>query len=128
MEAKIDKGYAANAEAIDHLTLECATHGYSKAQIAACIGISKNTLYKWARDIPRFAEVLDRAQTLSQAWWEGRAMDGHAQSVIGGSVWHKSVAARFPEEYADRQEVGTIGETGKVTEIKWKVVDVGDND
>jgi hypothetical protein len=114
--------YLAHADAIDHMTLECGAHGYSHAQMAACLGISVTTLRKWAKNHPRFADVLERATTLSQAWWEGRAQDGTANSRIGPSVWHKSVAARFPADYADRQEVGTIGETERKTAIKWKVV------
>jgi transcriptional regulator with XRE-family HTH domain len=115
--------YDQNADAVDHLTLECGAHGYSRAQIAACIGISKERLNVWARDNARFAEVLERATTLAQAWWEGRAMDGTAQAKIGGTVWHKSVAARFPHEYADRQEIGPMGGAGRASEVRWTVVD-----
>lgn len=111
-----------HADAIDHLTLECGASGYSRAQIAACIGVSKQTLDNWVRDNPRFAGVMDRAMTLSQAWWEGRAMDGTAHARIGGTVWHKSVAARFPADYADRTEVGAIGEADRVQRINWRVV------
>jgi len=115
--------YLARADEIDHLVLECGAHGYSYAQIAACIGISRDRLNLWAKEHPRLAEVLDRAQTLSQAWWEGRAMDGTANQRIGATVWHKSMAARFPHDYADRQEVGTIGESGRVAKVEWKIVD-----
>lgn len=113
--------YVMHADAIDHLALECGAHGYSRSQIAACIGISRNTLNDWAKRHPRFAEVLDRADTLAQAWWEGRAQDGTANQRIGPSVWHKSVAARFPHDYADRQEIGPIGEGGRVQRITWKI-------
>lgn len=115
--------YQAYADQIDHLVLECGAHGYSKAQIAACIGVSTTTLTHWAREHPRLAEVLDRAHTLAQAWWEGRAMDGTANGRIGGTIWHKSMAARFPHDYADRQEVGDIGASGRASEIRWNIVD-----
>lgn len=114
--------YLGHADAIDHLTLECGAHGYSRAQIAACIGISRGTLAQWAKDHPRFAEILQRADTLSQAWWEGRAQDGTANARIGPSVWHKSVAARFPHDYADRTEIGPIGEGERRTRINWHIV------
>jgi len=115
--------YEQNADAVDHLALECGAHGYSRAQIAACIGISKQLLATWIKDYPRFTEVMERADTLAQAWWEGRAMDGTAQSRIGGTVWHKSVAARFPHEYADRQEIGPMGGAGRASEVRWNIVD-----
>lgn len=113
--------YAQNPDAIDHLVLECAAHGYSRAQIAACLGVSYQTLGLWVKNHPRFADVMERALTLSQAWWEGRAMDGTANSLIGQTVWSKSIAARFPEDYAERQEIGGIGEVAR--SIKWRVVD-----
>jgi hypothetical protein len=115
--------YLANADAIDHLVLECGAHGYSRAQIAACIGVGRNTLDRWSKEHPRLAEVLERADTLAQAWWEGRAMDGTANQRIGAAIWGKSMAARFSHDYADRIEQGAIGESARVTEIRWKVVD-----
>lgn len=115
--------YTVHADEIDNLVLECGAAGYSLAQIAAVIGISINTMRNWMRDVPRFAAVVDIARTRSQAWWEGRAMDGTANDLIGPSVWAKSVAARFPADYTDRQEQGGIGDGGKIEKIKWEVVD-----
>lgn len=117
--------YIENADAVDHLVLECGAHGYSRAQIAACLGISKGHLTEWVKEYPRLAEVMARADTLAQAWWEGRAMDGGAQSIIGGTIWSKSMAARFPDQYADRVEQGAIGAgAARAQKVEWVVVDV----
>ena len=51
-----------------------------------------------------------------------RLLQGTASQKIGGTVWHKSVAARFPDDYADRLEQGTIGEGAKRQSLTWKVV------
>jgi hypothetical protein len=118
--------YTRYADEIDQLALECGAHGYSRTQIAACIGISRHTIADWVKKHPRFADILDRADTLAQAWWEGRAQDGTANQRIGPSIWHKSVAARFPHDYADRTEVGAIGDGARVQRITWKVKRVGD--
>lgn len=118
--------YLQHADEVDHMTLECGAAGYSRAQIAACLGVSRETLKAWTKRHPRFAEVLERADTLSQAWWEGRAMDGTANARIGGSVWAKSMAARFAHDYADRIEQGAIGAGGARQAIEWKVVDTQD--
>lgn len=96
--------YKTNSDTIDNLVLRCGAEGYSDAQIAACIGVSKVTLHNWISDYPQFREIYNRAKTLSQSWWEGAAMRGTANSVIGGSVWSKSMAARFPEDYTERKE------------------------
>lgn len=116
--------YAERSEEIDELVLQCGAAGYSEAQTAACIGVSKAMLQAWAREYPHFAAVLSRASTLSQARWEGMAMDGTAQGLIGQTVWTKSMAARFPDDYTDRQEQGRIGEAGEIREIRWSVVPV----
>lgn len=97
--------YTRHADEIDLVVLNCGAHGYSLAQMAACIGVATSTLRDWSNNSERFASVLDRARTLSQAWWEGRAMDGTAQNTIGASVWVKSVTARFPQDYAERREL-----------------------
>jgi hypothetical protein len=115
--------YLPHADAIDHVALECGAHGYSRTQIAACIGISRDTLTKWIARYPRFAEVMQRADTLSQAWWEGRAMDGTAQSRIGGTIWAKSMQARFPADYTERVEQGAIGDGARLSKIEWEIVD-----
>lgn len=99
--------YVKHADEIDLLILNCGANGYSLAQMAACVGVSTKNLHIWAADSERFASVLERAKTLSQAWWEGRAMDGMAQNHIGASVWVKSMTARFPHDYAERRELSS---------------------
>lgn len=96
--------YTSHADEIDLLVLQCGAAGYSYAQTAACIGIAVSTLHNWSNQYPRFHSVLERAQTLSQAWWEGRAMDGTANTLIGGHIWARSMAARFRKDYTERQE------------------------
>lgn len=119
--------YLQNADAVDHVVLECGAHGYSRAQTAACLGISRETLTAWVKTYPRLAEVMQRSETLAQAWWEGRAMDGTAAARIGGQVWSKSVAARFPHDYADRIEQGDIGAgAARAQKIEWEIVDPKD--
>jgi len=110
------------ADELDHLILSCGAAGYSYAQTAACIGISNKTLKSWAVQHPRLRSILERSNTLAQAWWEGRAMDGTANAKIGSTIWNKSMSARFPQDYTERQEVGKFGEAAEVTEIKWNVV------
>ena len=110
--------YQSKSEEIDELVLQCGANGYSYAQTAACVGVSTQTLKKWAVEFPQFAEILDRAHTLSQAWWEGRAMDGVANNLIGGNIWVRSMAARFPADYTERRE-----DTQKITQTS--TLDVG---
>lgn len=114
--------YKMNHDEIDDLVLRCGACGYSRAQMAACIGISKETLQAWLKDYPQFREVMLRAQTLAQSWWEGRAQDGTANALIGASIWSRSMAARFPSEYTERQETGSMGEAEKIEEVRWSVV------
>lgn len=96
--------YTQHADEIDLLLLRCGAAGYSFAQMAACIGVATRTLKEWAGASERCASVLERSKTLSQAWWEGRAMDGTANNLIGSTVWAKSMAARFREDYTERHE------------------------
>lgn len=99
--------------------IELGRLGKSPAQIAADIGVAKQTLANWGEAHPEFLAALTRAKTLEQAWWEDAAQNGQAQSVIGASVWAKSAAARFREDYTERQEQKLTGEVVAVIERRF---------
>lgn len=79
--------------------------GKSKAWMAAEIGISKQTLYDWEKAHPEFLDATTRAVTFSQQWWEDAGQSGMAADKFNSAVWVKNMAARFREEWTERQEV-----------------------
>lgn len=103
--------------------VELGREGKSKAQIAAELDVCRNTLDNWAEAHPEFLRALTRARDLSQAWWEDQGQAGiHLGSGFNASLWAKSMSARFPDDYTERQKREVTGKDGgpveKVTTIK----------
>lgn len=76
--------------------------------MAAELGISKQTFYDWEKANPEFLDATTRAVTLSQQWWEDAGQNGMVASLFNSTVWSKNMAARFRDEWTDRQEISGV--------------------
>lgn len=97
------------------LVIEMGKRGYSKVQIAAELGIAKSTLPVWEQANPEFSDALTRAMTFSQSWWEQKGQD--CLIMPGGmsfqsSVWSRSMAARFPDDWREKTATELSGPNG----------------
>lgn len=101
--------------------------GKSKVWMAAEIGVAKSTLQLWEKVHPEFSAALSRAMTLSQRWWEDEGQCGMRADKFNGQVWGRSMAARFPEDWREQQNIDLNG-TLQVTEIKRTIVDPRNQD
>lgn len=80
--------------------------GQSKAEIAATLDVTRETLNEWAKVHPEFSDALHRAQEYSLAWWEGRARQNLTTTGFQAGLWKQAMSGRFPAEpYRERQEV-----------------------
>ena len=108
--------------------LEWGRAGKSRAWIAAELGVCKQTLVNWEQSHPNFLAALKRAKVLEQQWWEDAGQMGMVSPVFGGSVWARSMAARFPDDWREKSEQD-VNLNGKlVTEIKRTIIDPRDSD
>lgn len=85
------------------IVIEAGARGESEVGMAVACGLPRVTMRGWAKQHPEFSTALLMAKDLSQKWWEDAARSGHAQSVIGPTIWKHSVASRFREDYGERQ-------------------------
>jgi DNA-binding XRE family transcriptional regulator len=53
-----------------NIILSRARHGYDEDQLARFIGITRETMRKWAKLDKYFAEALDIALTISRDFWQ----------------------------------------------------------
>lgn len=86
------------------------TEGKSRAQIAAALCVSRQTVLNWAEAHPEFAAALDEAREAAQAWWE----DVGQRAVLGmkdfpAAAFIFQMKNRFPAEYRDRHEHDVTG-------------------
>lgn len=89
------------------VVIRCGAEGKSRAQIAAELEVSRNTVHEWSQAHPEFADALQRAKDLELAWWEEVARKGvNKGSQVNATLWGRAVSGRFPTEpYRERTEV-----------------------
>jgi transposase len=102
--------------------------GRSLTQMASRLDVDRETLNYWADHYPDFSAALTRAKVHAQNWWEDKGQDGLADRNFNAPLWHKNVASRFREDYADRKEV-TGANGGPIQQsVTLRTLDVSDLD
>ncbi len=84
--------------------LEWGRQGKSRTWMAANLGCDRRTLDNWADVHPKFFRALSYAKALEQAHWEDLGHFGLSADKFNNGVWSKSMAARFPDEWREKQE------------------------
>lgn len=106
--------------------IELGKLGLSVVEMAAQIGVSRNTLEtNWPEQHPEFLEALTHARECSQAWWESMGRVNLVMAPQSGnfqaSVWSRSMAARFPNDWREKTESkSSVDVTGGVVMIPAK--------
>lgn len=88
--------------------------GMSVVEMCADIGVARNTLEAlWPAAHPEFKEAFAHARHLSQAWWESMGRVNLIMPPNSGtfqaSVWSRSMAARFPADWREKNETTHAG-------------------
>lgn len=91
------------------LVLGLGKEGKSFTQMAVATGHDKASLIRWKEEYPEFRIALTRALERSQCWWEEQGQKGIGSRDFNAALWHKNIASRFREDYADRKEVTGAG-------------------
>jgi hypothetical protein len=98
------------------LVIEYGKQGKSVAWMAAELGVAKQTLQNWCDAFPEFLGAFTRSRLESQRWWEdaGQAnmLLAPGQGTFNASVWSRSMAARFPEDWREKSGVELTGANG----------------
>jgi hypothetical protein len=100
--------------------IELGREGMGRAEIAAELGVSRQTLLNWSDEHPAFLDALHRANDYSLAWWEKQARTNLATPGYQSGLWKQAMSGRFPTEpYRERQEV--TGKDGGPQEqvVRW---------
>lgn len=83
--------------------------GKSKTYIATQLGVTRQTIDNWMEVHGEFFNSMALALELAQAWWEDAGQDGLHADKFNGSVWSRSMAARFPDDWREKQEIKHSG-------------------
>ena len=106
------------------LVIDVGELGGSIAEMAYEVGVCRNTLKTWQKEYPDFLTAMTRAELASQVWWERAGRDGMTADKFNSSVWSRSMAARFPDDWREKQEVEHRGEFA----VNHKAVDLTDDE
>lgn len=103
--------------------IELGQQGKSVAQMAYELGCCKNTLTNWASEHEEFLNAFTRAKLASQNWWESKGQEGMEKPAqeFQASVWSRSMAARFPEDWREvkgTEHSGGVAFTGLDVTVK----------
>jgi hypothetical protein len=97
--------------------VEYGKQGKSVAWIAAELEVHKDTLYEWVKVHPEFSDAMTRARLESQRWWEDAGQTGMLTPGFGASVWSRSMAARFPDDWRESKGVELTGRNGGAVQV-----------
>lgn len=99
------------------LVVELGKKGYSEAQIAAEIGVTRKTLKNWEDQYPEFFYWNGLSKEHAQAWWESLAQNQMLAPTPGFSsgLWAKSMSARFRDDYTERTKQEVTGDLSGLT-------------
>lgn len=99
--------------------IEMGRKGYSVVEMAAEIGVHRSSLEAaWPEAHPEFSEAFTQAKQLSQAWWERIGRDNllvPQGMSFQGTVWSRSMAARFPHDWRESSKVDHTSSDGSMS-------------
>lgn len=110
--------------------VEFGRMGKSLTWMAAELGVAKSTLQLWEKDIAEFSVAMAHARAHSQQWWEDAGQNNMLMAPGAGtfnaSVWSRSMAARFPEDWRENKGVelsGSLNLTGELAALNAKAAE-----
>ncbi len=109
--------------------IECGKIGMSVVEMAAHIGVSRNTLETtWTLAHPEFLEAMETARDYAQAWWEKQGRENLTADKFQASLYSRSMSARFPKDWREVKGTELTGANGgpvehRVSQIERTIVD-----
>lgn len=85
------------------VVIDLMTEGKSIEQVAAHLGIVKQTLYNWAEHNKEFMDAIKQGTELSYAWWLNKGQDWlvetrggkEANDTFNHVLWYMNMKNRF---------------------------------
>lgn len=75
--------------------IELMKEGAALCEVAADIGINKNTISAWCQKYPEFSRTIEEGKALSEAWWYRTGRENmHSDSFIA-VLWFYNMKNRF---------------------------------
>lgn len=91
--------------------------------MCAELDCTPQTMANWCEANAEFLEAITRAIMHSQKWWEDKGQSSLEKAGFQASVWSRSMAARFPNDWREKVAHGGDPENPIVhSEIVMRIV------
>ncbi|MCH7499419.1 MAG: hypothetical protein IH886_05335 [Nitrospinae bacterium] len=101
--------------------IELMGDGASLVEVAAKLGICKDTLHEWKKTNVEFSDSIKRGVQLSAAWWEEKGRTNLENKDFSYTGWYMNMKNRFG--WKDKHENQITGKDGE--SLKFPVYFVG---
>lgn len=98
------------SEAYCSEVIDCMGRGFSLTAFAGEIGVSRETVYEWARVHPEFSDAVKRAKAKRLRFLEERLLNGDTGPRVTSHIFALKNAE--PEEWRDKREHEVTGKDG----------------
>ena len=98
------------------------TEGQSILEVAASMGVSRDTFYEWAKNHKEFSYALTRAREVSQAWWEKQGRENlvdheeydsetklSTKDRFNDRLWMINISRRFKADWSEKIDIEHSG-------------------
>ena len=92
--------------------IEWGAQGKSRTWMAAKLGIDRSTIIQWIKTHPDFSAAMAHAKALEQLWWEDKGQENLDAQHFQSSMWNRSMAARFPDDWRETSRQEQTGPDG----------------
>lgn len=90
--------------------IELMKEGASLVEVAAELGICKDTVHEWKKTNDEFSDSIKRGVQLSAAWWERKGRTSLENRDFSATLWYMNMKNRFG--WKDKQENQHTGKDG----------------
>ena len=101
--------------------IEYGRQGKIYAWIASELDVTRQTLHNWMDAHPDFLDAKTKSREHAQRWGEDAGQNhmvmAPGQGTFNASVWSRSMAARFPDDWREKTETALTGANGGPVQI-----------
>lgn len=92
--------------------LELGKEGASVVEMAADLGVHRDSLYEWEKVHSDFSDAFTHARQHSQAWWERQGRVNLLTQGFNASLWSKNMGCRFKGDWTEKTQQEISGPNG----------------